>query len=169
MTLYSYTFHELEKVIMDHKESQGYDMECQYKHASWSSGSPITLELWFITLRLLSGTIYLDMIWYGVSLSSIPLLFWQTICEIGEAADNIRFPVDSIGIMQMVDNWANNRKDSHGFAANLGTALALNGFVIEIRIPTAEELNGKEVSCFPSRKGFWGLITQVGCDSNWKL
>jgi hypothetical protein len=31
-------------------------------------------------LMLLSGGMYLDMIWYGVSLSSIPSLFWQTIC-----------------------------------------------------------------------------------------
>jgi hypothetical protein len=65
---------------MDHKERQGYDMECHYKYAPCSSGSPITLELQlFITLRLLSGAMYLDMIWYGVSLSSIPSLFWQTI------------------------------------------------------------------------------------------
>jgi hypothetical protein len=52
-------FYELEKVIMDHKERQGYDMECHYKYASWSSGSPITLVLWlFIILRLLSGAMY---------------------------------------------------------------------------------------------------------------
>jgi hypothetical protein len=47
-------FYELEKVIMDHKERQGYDMEHHYKYAFWSRGSPITLELWlFIMLRLL--------------------------------------------------------------------------------------------------------------------
>jgi hypothetical protein len=28
-------------------------------------------------------------------------------------------------------------KDRHGFATNLGTALAIDGFVIEIRKPTA--------------------------------
>jgi hypothetical protein len=45
---------------------------------------------------------YLDMIWYGVTFSSIPSLFWQTNCEIDKAPDNIRFPMDSIEIMQMV-------------------------------------------------------------------
>jgi hypothetical protein len=32
--------------------------------------------------------------------------FWQTMCETDEALDNIRFSMDSIGIMQMVENWA---------------------------------------------------------------
>jgi hypothetical protein len=138
-------FYELEKVIKDHKERQGYDMEHHYKYASWSNVSPINLELWlFVMLRLLSGAMYLDMVWYEVSLSSILSLFCQTICEIDEALDNTRFPMDSIGIMQMVDNWAGKRKDRHGFAKNLGTALAKDGFVIEIRKPTVKELNEKK-------------------------
>ncbi len=58
-------FYELEKVIKDHKERQGYDMEHHYKYASWSNVSPINLELWlFVMLRLLSGAMYLDMVWY---------------------------------------------------------------------------------------------------------
>ncbi len=52
---------------------------------------------------------------------------------------------------------------------NLGTALAIDGYVIEIKKPSASELNGKEVACFRNRRGFWGLITQVGCDSNGKV
>jgi len=46
----------------------------------------------------------------------------------------------------MVDDWASKRKDRHGFATNLGTALAIDGFVIEIIKPTVEELKGKKVS-----------------------
>jgi len=163
-------FYGLEKIIMDHKATQGYDMGRHYKQASCSSGSPITLELrLFITMRLLSGASYLDMIWYGVSVASIPSILWSTICEIDEALDNIRFPTDDIGIMQLVDNWASKRQDRHGFVTNLGTALAIDGYVIEIKKPSASELNGKEVACFRNRKGFWGLITQVGCDSNGKV
>jgi hypothetical protein len=60
-----------------------------------------------------SGAMYLDMIRYGVSHSSIPSLFWQTIFEIDKPLDKIRFPIDSIGIMQMVDNWTSKRKDRH--------------------------------------------------------
>ncbi len=57
-------FYQLEKAILDHKFRQGYDLERHYRHASRSSGSPITLEVrLFITLRLLSGVMYLDMIW----------------------------------------------------------------------------------------------------------
>jgi hypothetical protein len=77
----------LEKGIVDHKERQGYDMERHYNNAFWSSGSQIILELWlFIVLWLISGAMYLDMIF----------LAFQTISEIDEALDNIMFHLDSI-------------------------------------------------------------------------
>ena len=57
-------FYELEQAIMNHKTTQGYDMGRHYTFACRSSGSPITLELrLFITMRLLSGASYLDMVW----------------------------------------------------------------------------------------------------------
>jgi len=72
---------------VDHKERQGYDMERHYNKAFWSSGSQIILELWlFIVLWLISGAMYLDMIF----------LAFQTISEIDEALDNIMFHLDSI-------------------------------------------------------------------------
>jgi hypothetical protein len=40
---------------------------------------------------------YLDMIWYGVSLKSIPQIFWSAICDIGEAVDDINFPSHTVG------------------------------------------------------------------------
>ena len=71
--------------------------------------------------------------------------------------------------MQLVDNWAAKRKDRHGFTTNMGTGLALDGFVIEILKPNAKDLNGQEVGCFKNRKGFWGLISQLACDANAKV
>jgi hypothetical protein len=95
----------LEKAILDHKFTQGYDLERHYKYASWSSGSPITLDLRvFITLRLLGGASYLDMIWYGLRLCSIPALFWETTCDIDKAVDNINFLMDVLSVMQVADN-----------------------------------------------------------------
>jgi len=71
-------FYELEGAILSNKLRQGYDLEQHYKYACLSSGSPISIELrLFITLQLLSGASYLDMIWYGVSLCSIPSIFWE--------------------------------------------------------------------------------------------
>ncbi len=42
----------------------------------------------------------------------------------------------------------------------MGTAMALDGFFIEIKKPDGAALNGKNVDC---------LITQLGCDSNGKI
>ena len=133
-----YEFYLLESLILDHKSRNGYDYEQHIKYATQSSGSPITLELQlFITLCLCSGATYLDMIWYGVSLKSIREIYWSTICDIDEAVGNINFS-DTLGVMKLVNNWSKKHKDHHGFTANMGTALALDGFVIVI----------KKVKCF---------------------
>jgi len=133
-----YEFYLLESLILDHKSRNGYDYEQHIKYATQSSGSPITLELQlFITLCSCSGATYLDMIWYGFSLKSIREIYWSTICDIDEAVDNINFS-DTLGVMKLVNNWSKKHKDHHGFTANMGTALALDGFVIAI----------KKVKCF---------------------
>jgi hypothetical protein len=68
-----------------------------------------------------------------------------------------------------VDSWALKRENKHGFSTNIGTALAVDGFVIEIIKPDAADSNGQEVTAYRNRKGFWRLIVQVGCDSNAKV
>ena len=75
------------------------------------------------------------MIWYDVSLDSIPEIFWYAICAIDEAIDNINFPSERLGVMKLVDDWSKKRRDRHGFTTNMGTMLALDGFVIEIKKP----------------------------------
>jgi hypothetical protein len=60
-------------------------------------------------------------------------------------------------------------RNKHGFATNMGTALAVDGFAIEIIKHNASALNGQEVTANRNRKGLWGLISQVGCDSNTKV
>jgi hypothetical protein len=126
-------------------EGKGCDSSRHACYAARSSGSPISLELrLYIMLQILSGASYLDMIWYGVEIRSVPGIFWKTICNIDDALDNIRFPADEEGIWQVVDNWAVKRKDQHGFTTNMGTVLAVDGFVIEIVKPDAKDLNGQE-------------------------
>ncbi len=160
----------LEGTILEHMQINGYDYAKHASYAARSSGSPISLELrLYITLRILSGASYLDMIWYGVEIRSVPGLFWRTVCDMDAALDNINFPTDEPGIRQVVENWAIKRKDRHGFATNMGTALAVDGFVIETVKPDPKDLNGQEVSCYRNRKGVWGLISQVACDANAKI
>jgi hypothetical protein len=91
------------------------------------------------------------------------------VCDIDEAIDNINFPTDEVGLMPLVDNWSANQKDHHGFSTNMGTALAVDGFVIKTIKPDAKHLQGQEVGCYRNRKGVWGLISQVGCDANAKV
>jgi hypothetical protein len=84
-----------------------------------------------VTLQILSGASYLDMIWYGVEIRSVPALFWKTVCDIGGALDNINFPMDESELMQLVNNLSAKHKDGHGFTTNMGTALAVEGVVTE--------------------------------------
>jgi hypothetical protein len=102
---------------------------------------------------------------YAVDVNTVPSIFWSTICGIDEALDNINFPTDADGIAQLVYNCAKNRQNKHGFATNMGTALGVDGFVIEIIKPNAADLNSQEVAACRNIKGFGGLIAQVGCDS----
>jgi hypothetical protein len=106
------------------------------------------------------------MIWYAVEIRSVPRIFWRTICDIDDAVDNINFPTNEGSIMQVVENGSAKQRDHHGFATNLDTALAVDGFTIERVKLDAKDLNGQEVSCYRNRKGIWGLISQAACDAN---
>jgi len=163
-------FSLLETAILEKMERKGYDFGKHASYATQSSSSPITLELWlYITLWILSGASYLDMIWYAVEVRSVSGIFWRMIYDIDEAVDNLNFPTDEVGRMQLVDNWSAKRKDHHGFTTNMGTALAVDGFVIETVKPYAKRLQGQDVGCYRNCKGVWGLISQVGCDANAKI
>jgi hypothetical protein len=111
---------------------------------------------------------YLEMIWIGVSLKIIPDIFWPTICDIDEAVDNINFPSVTAGIMKLVNDWSMKCKDFHGFTTSMGSALAVNGFVVEIKKPNVSDLDGQEIGFLRNHKEFWGLISLFACDSNAK-
>ena len=56
-----------------------------------SSGSSITPELkLMITLRILAGASYLDMIHYRVHVDSVSTIVWETVQAIHSNIDNIR-------------------------------------------------------------------------------
>jgi hypothetical protein len=99
--------------------------------------------------------------------ASHPFFGKQFVILMGQWKNN--FPQDEGSMMQLSENWARKRRERHGFATNMGTVLAVDGYVIEIEKPTATDLDGQEVSCYRNQKGFWGLITQVGCDCNGKV
>ena len=56
-----------------------------------SSGSEVSNKLrLYITLRILSGASYLDMIWYGVNVDTVPSLFLDMLEKIDQVIDNIK-------------------------------------------------------------------------------
>jgi hypothetical protein len=62
-----------------------------------SSGSSISNELrLFITMRLLAGASYLDMIWYGVDVDHVHELFIDTLSKLDklDSLDNIKLPTN---------------------------------------------------------------------------
>jgi len=61
--------------------------------------------------------------------------------------DNVNFPKEELLIMQLSESWARKRRERHGFATNMGTVLAVDGYVIEVKKPTASEFDGQEVAC----------------------
>jgi len=95
--------------------------------------------------------------------------FGKLFCDIDDALDNINFPMDEPELVQLENNWSAKHKDRHGFTTNMGTALVVDGFVIETVKPDAKHLNGQEVTCYQNWKGVWGVISQVACDANAKV
>ena len=69
-------FFLLQHAIFGNMTKKGYDLKKNHALATNSSGSPITLELrLYVTLCILSSASYLDMIWYGVEIRSVPVIF----------------------------------------------------------------------------------------------
>jgi hypothetical protein len=122
-----------------------------------------------MTLRILSGALYLDLIWYGCEINSIPLMFWKTICLIDAALDNIKLDKSRMSVAHMVNSWAVMRQMCRGFPSNFGMLLALDGFVLAIKKPTTKSLGEKDVAPYFNRKGYYALIAQVGVDSGARL
>ncbi len=91
-------------------------MEKHNAFVTKSSVLPISLELWlYVTLWILSGANYLDMIWYavefvgGLSVKLTMLLKTSTFLHEAE-------------LMQLVDNWEAKCNDHHSFTTNMGTS-----------------------------------------------
>ena len=60
-----------------------------------------------------------------------------------------------------MDNWVKKKENKHGFATNMGTALAVDGFVIEIIKLNAADLNGQEVKHTEVERGLGGLFLRL--------
>jgi hypothetical protein len=120
-----------------------------------------------ITLRILAGASYLDMIWYGVSIGYVETIFKDCLSLIHRALpDDYIFDFNErTDFNRMAHEWSQImiRRRSHDLMK--GTILAGDGLVIEIQGGTEEDRGGLDPAAFRNRKGFFAVIVQAFCDA----
>jgi hypothetical protein len=131
-----------------------------------SSNSSIAPELMlYITLRILAGASYLDMIHYKVHIDSVSALVWTTCVAIHNNLNN-KFYTDEDSLQIINREWNDKQKERWGANMNTCTVYAGDGLVVEILQPDVKALRRRAVKVFRNRKGFWGILAQGFCDSN---
>lgn len=142
------------------------DLDKSVLHAVNSSGSAVSPYLMLmITLRILAGASYLDMIHYHVHVDSISRIVWQTVESIHRRIDNIKVARNDSECKALATEWSEIQLRRWGTYVAVGTIYAGDGLVLEIQQPSLKELRGRSISIFRNRKGFWGLIAQGFCDT----
>jgi hypothetical protein len=141
----------------------------QIRGEAGSISGPIILELKVaLTLRLLAGASYLDMIWYGVALATVPVIFRITIYLMDLALTNeefFNFPDTEEKFAATAKEWSDIMVKRRGRDLMCGTLFAGDGLVVHTEEPTEKERQGMDVGAFRNRKGCFGLICQAFCDA----
>ena len=136
-------------------------------NSSGSSVSPYIMLM--ITLRILAGASYLDMIHYQVHVDSVCGIVWRTVNEIHEKINNIKKPESEDECKALAERLSEIQVKRWGTVLTAGTFLAGDGLVIEIAQPSVKCLRGRPISIFRNRKAMWGLIAQAFCDASTKF
>lgn len=135
-----------------------------------SSGSHVSLKLkLMVTLRLLAGASYLDMIWYGIGLESVHPMFVTTLDRLNRVLDNVRIPDTNEKWAALAERWSIKMMEKRLFDILPGTVLAGDGLAIPIVAPDEKDRGGLDLSKFRNRKGFYALIVQAFCDCDCKF
>lgn len=135
-----------------------------------SSGSSICPEMrLMITLRILAGAKYLDMIWYRVSVDHIQTYVIDCLMAINNVIDNIKVPVTDAQWRIESEKFRETLRCKHGSMGDDmlgGICRAGDGFVVQITEPTAQDLGGKSSKNYMNRKGFFALLVQAFCGAH---
>ena len=99
-----------------------------------------------ITLRLLAGASYLDMIWYGVSVDTVHRLFIKTLKDIDKVEQDIKPPISEECCQKLKNGWEEKSIRKKGIDIMPGTILAGDGLVIEISGPTEKDRRGLDLA-----------------------
>ena len=133
--------------------------------ATNSSGSTICPEMrLMITLRILAGAKYLDMIWYRVSVDHVRTYVQDCLLAINSTIDNINMPSSEVEWRIESEKFREVLRTKHGSMGDDmlgGICGAGDGFVVQITEPISSDLNGKPSKNYMNRKGFFALLVQA--------
>ena len=141
--------------------------------ASSGTSGPVTLELKLaVTLRLLRGASYLDMIWYGVQISTVHLIFGfmlQLLHSVLTDEEVYMFNPKNSNFLEecrhMAADWSAIMVRKRGHDVMKGTILAEDGLVVAIQAPTEDDRKGLPQKIFYNRKGCFALCVQAFVDA----
>lgn len=135
-----------------------------------SSGSTICPEMrLMITLRILAGAKYLDMIWYRVSVDHVGTYVHDCLMAINSTIDNIKIPETDSEWRAESEKFREVLLNKHGSMGDdmlRGICGAGDGFVVQITEPVAADLGGKPSKIYMNRKGFFALLIQAFCGAH---
>ena len=137
--------------------------------ARLSSGSRVntTIRL-YVTLRVLAGASYLDMVWYEVSVDSVMLIVMDMCRKITQTLQNVAVPTALEDLEAIAREWEEALSRKVNRDGMMGkTLLAGDGLVIPIRCPAQSELKRLNLTKdkFVNRKGCFAIVALGFCDS----
>ena len=156
------------KIVLDKIYSDIAPNEKMSRVAS-CGGMGVTAELkLLITLRILAGGSYLDMIWYHIPVDNVRKYFHQVVAAINRNCDNVVFDCnDKNMIDEIKEGWSKKQFNKTGKYLTPDVLLALDGLQVEIKKPKAMDLgNGADVQKYFNRKLYYSVACQALCDSN---
>lgn len=141
--------------------------------AATPDSGPVTMEIKLaITLRIFRGASYLDMIWYGVQLSTVSSIFSFVIELIDSVLPNneiFNFDPESENFHEecarMAGEWSSIMIAKKGVDGMKGTIVGGDGLVIAIGTPTDADRDGLPVTSYFNRKGCMAINAQGFCDA----
>lgn len=123
-----------------------------------------------ITLRILAGASYLDLVWYGVQVDSVHPIFLFTLRLLDKILPNEEiFNFDPAQanfaeeVNKMASEWSSIRKRGHDCFK--GTVMTGDGLVVSITAPTESDRRGLDLAAFRNRKDCYAINVQAFCDA----
>ena len=122
-----------------------------------------------ITLRMMAGAMYLDMVWYRVAVNHVNEYMMEIVEAMNSCAylDNINLPKTEAEVRRVQSEWDAVSKIKHGCTQIEGTIGAVDGYQTAIRRPSNTECEAMGVNpdAFFYRKGFFAVLACGVCDA----